>query len=109
MLDEDIVFARGKIDDSHVNGEAAIDGPCRVIINKYNIRVPGFYVGDEIKWEEFYLVTNLESWFSANIMGDFENELSMGFSFGESDIDFEYEIYIHYAYYFRTTIQFKFH
>jgi len=98
-LDENIAFARGKLDDSHVNGEAAIDGPCRVIINKYNLRVTGFYVDDIIEWEEFYLVTNMESWFSANMMGDFENTLSMNFSFGESDLEFKYEINIHYAYY----------
>ncbi|MFX1273834.1 MAG: PKD domain-containing protein [Promethearchaeota archaeon] len=95
---EIVPFARGKLDTSNVNGEAAIDGPCRVIINKYNVRVTGFNVDAPVNYEEFYLVTNMESWFSANMMGDFETELSMNFTFGESGIEFEYQIFVHFAY-----------
>ncbi len=101
---ENAPFLRGVVNHSGASNEAAIDGPCRVIIDKFTVAMFGVDLGTYssvlgtaiLGYEEIWLLSHSTSKFYANMTSDDPIEISADYSTG--DPDQEIRAGLHYAF-----------
>ncbi|TFG21990.1 MAG: cadherin repeat domain-containing protein [Promethearchaeota archaeon] len=92
-------FLRGIVDDSDASNEAAIDGPCRVVIDQFSVSVfsidlgSGFLLKDlfgtafplDFGYEEYWSIARSTSKFYANMTSVDPVELTTNYSTGDPE------------------------
>ncbi|MFX1376719.1 MAG: hypothetical protein ACFFA0_12995, partial [Promethearchaeota archaeon] len=97
-------FLRGMVDHSGASNEAAIDGPCRVILHRTTVQAFGFEMqpiesggANPVLYEEFWTITDDTSKFYANMADLDPSPIDTDYS-NPANPDQTVEAHVHFAF-----------
>ncbi|MFX1445607.1 MAG: cadherin repeat domain-containing protein, partial [Promethearchaeota archaeon] len=90
-------FLRGIVDFSGATNGAAIDGPCRVILDRTTVQAFGLTMGAPVNYEEFWTITDDTTKFYAGMVNMDPTPISTNYSNPENP-DQLVEAHLHYTF-----------
>ncbi|MFX1276081.1 MAG: PKD domain-containing protein, partial [Promethearchaeota archaeon] len=90
-------FLRGVVDHSGATNEAAVDGPCRVILHRTTVQVFGLEMAAPVLYEEFWTIMDETTKFYAGMVDDDPIPIDTDYSNPENP-DQVVEAHVHFAF-----------